>query len=120
MDLYVMGHLGLYFKEIHTYTQALWARLQSILPEPGGIGNEEDLQRHARLLTEGLQAVIAKYVPTKRISWASNSWWSKELEQIRLELLHHQRKWSRTKDRVDKREVNACCRHLHQATAEAK
>ena len=38
--------------------QALWARLQSILPEPGGIGDEEDLQRHARLLTEGLQTVI--------------------------------------------------------------
>ena len=103
-----------------SFRHALRARLQSILPEPGGIGDEEDLQRHARLLTEGLQTVIDQYVPTKRISWASNSWWSKELEQIRLELLRRQRKWNRTKDRADKREVNACRRHLRRAIAEAK
>ena len=24
MDLYVMGHLGLYFKEIHTHTHVSW------------------------------------------------------------------------------------------------
>ena len=103
-----------------SFRQALRARLQSILPEPGGIGDKEDLQRHVRLLTEGLQTVIDQYVPTKRISWASNSWWSKELEQIRLELLRRQRKWNRTKDRADKREVNACRRHLRRAIAEAK
>ena len=62
-----------------SFRQALRARLQSILPEPGGIGDEEDLQRHARLLMEGLQTVIDQYVPTKRINWASNSWWSKDL-----------------------------------------
>ena len=71
-------------------------------------------------MTEGLQIVINKYVPEKRISWASNSWWSKELEQIRLELVHHQQKWNRTKDRADKREVNACRRPLRQAIAEVK
>ena len=59
-------------------------------------------------------------MPTKRISWASNPWWSKELEQIHLELLHRQRKWNRTKDRADRREVNACRWHLRRAIAEAK
>ena len=103
-----------------SFRQALHSRLQSILPEPGGIGDEEDLRRHARLLMEGLQAVIDQHVPTKRVSRASNPWWSKELEQIRLELLRHRRKWDRTKDRAHKREANACRRRLRRAIAEAK
>ena len=103
-----------------SFRQALHTRLQSILPEPGGIRDEEDLQRHACILMEGLKTVIDQHVPTKRISWASNPWWSKELEQIRLELLRRQRKWNRSKDRADKREVNACRRRLRRAIAEAK
>ena len=45
--------------------QALRACLQSIIREPSGIRDEEDLQRHARFLTEGLQAVIDQHVPMK-------------------------------------------------------
>ena len=103
-----------------SFRLALWTRLQSILPEPGGIGDEEDLQRHARLLTQCLQTVIDEHVPTKRLCWASNPWWSKDLEQIRLELLRRQRKWKRTKARADKKAVNECRRRLRRAIADAK
>ena len=103
-----------------SFRSTLRTQLQSILPAPIGIGDEEDLQRHARLLTQGLQTAIDEHVPTKRLCWASNPWWSKALEQIRLELLRRQRTWKRTKDRADKKAVNECRRRLRRAIADAK
>ena len=103
-----------------SFRPALRTRLRNLLPDPSAIGNKEALQRHANLLTEGLQTVINQHVPTKRLSWASNPWWSKELEHMRLELLRLQRKWNRTKDRTHKRAVNACRHCLRHAIADAK
>ena len=103
-----------------TFHSTLRGHLESVLPEPSAICDAQDLCKYSELLTVALQMTIEEHVPKKRVSWASNPWWSKELEQLRLELLRRQRKWNKSKDREDKRAVNACRRCLRRAIATAK
>ena len=103
-----------------SFRRALAARLQELLPRPLMITDNTDLQQASIALTEAFQSVIDQHVPKKRVSWASNPWWSSELEHLRLKLLRGQRTWKRTRDRDDKKAVNACRRELRQAIAAAK
>ena len=103
-----------------SFRTTLDARLQHLLPGPLTFIDNADIERTASLLTKAFQSVIDELVPTKRVSWASNPWWSPELEQLRLDLLRRQRTWKKTRDCHDKKAVNTCRRHLRQAIAAAK
>ena len=80
----------------------------------------EDLQTYYDALDTALQTTIAACVPLKRTCWASNPWWSPELELLRRDYIRKRRRWLRTRRREDKATANAHQRTLRQAIATAK
>ena len=98
------------WKSVHweSFRLALQTELHSLLSDFSSINNATDLHHFAQLLTLGFGRVIDQHVPTRRLSWASNPWWSQDLDVLRHRLSRLRRRWQRTKTRADKSAVNAC------------
>ena len=97
-------------------------RLQLERLFPGGLhaATSAELNSQARLLDMALQSAIDQHVPVKRLCWASNPWWSKDLAAMRLELNRLSRKWARSRAPADKQVANAYRRRFRRAISDAK
>ena len=98
----------------------LAGRLRRLPPSSLDLHTPQGLSSSMTFLTSALQATIDSQVPTKTLSWASNSWWTADIANIRSELNRLRRRWTRTGDPVIKKEANACRRRLRAAIATAK
>ena len=98
----------------------LASTLESVPPTPLRPNTPEELQQYYDALDTALQSTIEACVPLKRTCWASNPWWSPEIESLRRAFLQKRRRWLRTHSREDKVVANAHQRALRQAIATAK
>ena len=98
----------------------LQSTLESALPTPRHPDTHEGLQTYYDELDNALQSTIEACVPLKRTCWASNPWWSPEIESLRRAFIQKRRRWLRTRSREDKVVANAHQRALRQAIATAK
>lgn len=103
-----------------TFRALLQSRLSTSALDIAPLTTTAHLTAYYSTLETALGDTIATCVPTKRPCSASNPWWNKDLEALRLELQRLRRRWTRTKTREDKQRTNACRRRLRQAIASAK
>ena len=103
-----------------TFRSNLQSALGSAFPSPLTPTSPEAVQTYYDAFDTALQSTIAACVPVKRTCWASNPWWSPELETLRRAYLQKRRRWLRTRQPEDKATANAHQRALRQAIASAK
>ena len=89
-------------------------------PSPLHPGTPKELQTYYDAFDTTLQTTIEACVPLKHTCWASNPWWSPELEIRHRAYIQKCRRWQRTHHREDKVTANAHQRALRQTIASAK
>ena len=102
------------------FRSSLQLALESAFPTPLPPSTPAELQTYYDAFDHALQTTIAACVPLKRTCWASNPWWSPELELLRRDYIQKRRRWLRTRRREDKVTANTHQRALRQAIASAK
>ena len=96
-----------------SFRLALQWQLQSSFPENlPSINSSDDLDQFVTTLSSVLQRVINDNVPIRRFHWPANPWWSPALEALHQQLTRLRRRWKRTRDRQDRRILNAFRRHF--------